>query len=179
DGDCNFSFDGRPTVLLKEMPLENEVIFDSLHNDFESPFHSFYLRSLLKQKEDLNFSYIKRRCNLNDSHHILSFISYLHDFYKRIDNKHSEILEKKQSSNKKYKSLYRLSTEISECKKTITSINKNCDSMYLFDGVDEYLPLLKKELDRVSILLDKLDFDINNEKIMTNELIQSENLEYH
>ncbi|MDF4345902.1 hypothetical protein P3386_23955, partial [Vibrio parahaemolyticus] len=43
----------------------------------------------------------------------------------------------------------------------------------------EYLPILKKELDRVSILLGKLELDINNEKLMTNELIQSENLEYH
>ncbi|HHG3186958.1 TPA: hypothetical protein ACPVYD_003296 [Vibrio parahaemolyticus] len=183
DGDYSFSFDGRPTELLRKMPLENEVLFNDLHNNFESPFHNFYLRSLLQEKEKqglgLSFSYITRSCNLNESHHILSFISYLHDFYTRIDSEHSKILEKKQSSNKKYKSLYKLSTEISECKKAITSINKNCSSIYFSEDVDEYLPILKKELDRVSILLGKLELDINNEKLMTNELIQSENLEYH
>ncbi|WAG28178.1 hypothetical protein EEA47_17625 [Vibrio alginolyticus] len=179
DSNYSFSFKSRNTVLLKEMPSENEVVWGELHNGFKSPFHSFYVKSLLKEKENLNFSYITKHCNLNDSHHILSFINYLHAYYKTIDSKHSKIMERKLSSNKKYKSLYKLSYEISECKKTITSINKNCDEIYLFRGVDDYLPVLKDELKRVSILLDKLDSDINHEKLMTNELIQSENLEYH
>lgn len=175
-----FVIDDAVLNLSTKLPSEQEEIFEFLPSILKSKFSNIYLKSEDTEQSKSNiFRYKDRSCHSGESHNILSYLLYLNRKYGLINKNHERILTKKTSTNRRYDDFYNLSLEVKEMKSTLNAISSNCKDIFQFEGLEEYSPLVKNKIKYLKSKTDAYEAEIEKEKMILNELIQSENLSYH
>ncbi|HCE3560297.1 TPA: hypothetical protein NG644_000671 [Vibrio parahaemolyticus] len=110
-----------------------------------------------------------------ESHNIYSFIFLFTKKYIETHKRYESILPKKKSLSNLYKNLYEVSLRLHELKRSIESFKQSA-------RIEEYLSYrasLAEHLSKIIYDIDDFEKEIEQEKRITNELIQAENLTYH
>ncbi|ENQ8054239.1 hypothetical protein ACEQ2M_001634 [Vibrio parahaemolyticus] len=167
------------TILDEGLCKRSFAVSDDLDEAlFLNPIGSFtgmYI-NISQKDEDVSTLYKYRTQHLSNSHNAYSLILFLRSEYSKIHKSYERrLINSRNSISKKYNILYEISLMLHDLNKTLSSIK-----MHQRKTVGRtYTQKIKEDIQKIETLINDFSNEIEQEKKITNELIQAENLSYH